>query len=771
MPIALAGHLATELQAARRLSNTLSPALEGRDLIVTGVVASLPQRSSSGLRVRFRVESASLAGSAVTVPPLVSLGWYRGWHEDAESARPLPAVAAGQRWRLTVRRQSHGSLNPHGFDFERHAFERGLRATRYVRDAPAALLAQGVGHRVDRLRQRVRDAIDRTVPERRTAGVLAALAVGDQSAIDRKDWQLFRSTGVAHLVAINGLHITMFAWLAGAMVSTGWRRWPRGMLAIPAPQAATFGGLLAATLYAVGSGWGIPAQRTIWMLLTVTLLRWGGARWPWPLVLLLAAVAVTLVDPWALLQPGFWLSFAAIALLMGAVGRPTVAAGPGDGSQKTEEQAPAWRRALRGLWVALRSNARTQAIVSLGLAPLTLVLFQQVSLVGMLANLIAIPLVTLLVTPMALLGTLVAPLWTVGAWAVQALTAWLAWLASWPHAVWSAPAAPAWAQAAGLLAAALGLLPLPWRLRLLALPLLLPMLMPSPDRPPEGHFELTAVDVGQGTAVLVRTRRHLLVYDAGPQYGRDSDAGDRVLLPLLRARGEPRIDALMLSHRDADHVGGARALLGAMPVGAMLSSLEAAHPLRVAGPPHTHCVAGTAWTWDGVGLEIMAPQATAYRLDARPNALSCVLRIASAEGHVALLTGDIERAQERALVGSGEPDRLRSDVLLVPHHGSRTSSTEAFLAAVQPRTAVVQAGYRNRFGHPAADVRARYAARGIALVETTRCGAWRWRSTAPGVGYCHRDAARRYWHHRLVESPAEQVAPADARPRAEGAAN
>ena len=479
-----------------------------------------------------------------------------------------------------------------------------------------------------------------------------------------------------------------------------------------------------------------------------------GVRWPWPLVLLLAGVVVTALDPWALLQAGFWLSFAAVGLLMASA--PVAV-------RRSPELAPAepaspgrWRAALAWAGVTLRDAVRTQLVATLGLAPLSLVFFQQVSIVGFIANLIAIPLVTLLITPLALLGVALVPLWAVGASVVRGLNAALGALASWPGAVWAAPSAPAWAQLCALGGAAVLMLPLPWRARLLGAPLLLMLVLPPRELPAPGAFDVMAVDIGQGTAVLVRTHAHLLVFDAGPQYSRESDAGQRVLLPLLRSRGETRIDRLVLSHRDLDHVGGARALLTALPVDDVLSSLEPGHPLlALAAGRTTRCEAGQAWDWDGVRFELLRPLADDYARTLKSNAMSCVLRVATAERSV-LLTGDIERDQEAQLVAAvGE--RLQSDVLIAPHHGSRTSSTAAFLDAVRPRIAVFQAGYRNRFGHPAPDVLARYRERGIRIVASPRCGAWRWDAAGPQEGVCQRDAVQRYWQHEAADDDRTSV--------------
>ena len=732
------GFAGTGVRALQRLADGLPAALEGQDLQLSGVIERMPQPAAHGTRFVLRVEAAQLSTPSglqtVRVPQRVALGWYAGFDGDALLGAAPPPLRAGQRWTLAVRlRQPHGTLNPQGFDLELWLFEQRIGASGTVRAGPASinrLLAENTGHAVERARQAVRDAILLRVSDPAAAGVLAALAVGDQAAIARDDWELFRDTGVAHLMSISGLHVTLFAWVAGALIGVLWRRSARCMLALPAPSAARWGGVLAAAAYALLAGWGVPAQRTLWMLVTVALLRSGGRRWPGPLVLLAAAVVVTLFDPWALLQPGFWLSFVAVALLM--VAEP---AGAADGRAGWQER--------------LRAGLRTQLVASVGLAPLSLVFFQQVSLVGFVANLVAIPLVTLVVVPLTLAGVVLPALWRPASALVQGLIHGLQWLESLPLGLWTAPAAPAWAMVAGLLGGALRLLRLPWRLRLLGVPLLLPLLAPPVTRPGLGEFDVIAADVGQGSAVLLRTHAHLLVYDAGPRHAGDSDAAQRVLLPLLRARGDQRIDLLLLSHGDSDHAGGAASLLARLPVAAMSSSLRDGDPLRASGVPHRRCAAGQRWEWDGVRFELLHPPPLDAARSATDNALSCVLRVQagpSGQGRSLLLSGDIGHAQEAALVaryGRG----LRSQVLLVPHHGSRGSSSAAFIAAVAPGTAVVQAGYRNRFGHPAAETLARYQALGVELQRSDRCGAWIWE--ASGAAYCERDAAARYWHHRV----------------------
>ncbi|HZY20667.1 MAG TPA: DNA internalization-related competence protein ComEC/Rec2 [Ramlibacter sp.] len=718
-------------RAAHFLSQGLDPALEGRDLAVVGTVAAMPQRNELGQRFRFEVEAARDGAAAVRLPPLVSLGWYGG-PAAAAGAFELqgggPDLHPGERWAFSVRlRAPHGTLNPHGFDQELWLWEQDLQATGYVRagrgDPAPALLSTTGAHPVERARQSVRASIEARVADRQAGGVLAALVVGDQNAIDRTDWDVFRATGVAHLLSISGLHVTMFAWLAAALIGAGWRRVPRLCLAWPAPHAALLGGLLLAAGYALFSGWGVPAQRTLLMLASLGWLRLSGRRWPWPVSWLFACAIVVTADPWALMQPGFWLSFVAVGVLFAT--DPGHAPGP-----------PRWRDRALGL-------LREQAVVTLALAPLTLLLFGQVSLVGLAANLVAIPWVTLVVTPLAMAGVLVRPAWDLAAVTVQALQVLLQWLAAWPFAVWHGAAPPLWAGAAGVVGGLLLAMRLPPPMRMLGVPLVLPVLLWQAPRPPPGEFELLAVDVGQGNAVLVRTASHTLVYDTGPRWGNDSDAGQRVLVPLLRALGE-RVDTVVLSHRDSDHTGGAMPVLLMQPQARLAGSLEDGHVLQTVRP-QARCLQGQEWHWDGVAFRFLHPAPADFGTAQRPNALSCVLRVSNPR-QAALLAGDVERPQEDRLLVRGEP--LQAQVLLVPHHGSRTSSSAGFLDAVQPRWALVQAGYRNRFGHPAAPVLERYAARGATVVDSAWCGAAWWSSAQPEAMRCERDAARRYWHHQ-----------------------
>jgi len=364
-----------------------------------------------------------------------------------------------------------------------------------------------------------------------------------------------------------------------------------------------------------------------------------------------------------------------------------------------------------------------------------------VSVVGLFANLLAVPWVTLVVTPLCLLGLVLPLAWTLAAEALQALVWVLNACAGVPWAKWSAPAAPLWAGAAALVGMGVWAMRLPMWLRCFGVALVLPVLSWHTLRPVPGAFELVAADMGQGHAVLVRTATHSMLYDTGPRYSAETDAGQRVLVPLLRAWGE-RLDAIVISHQDSDHSGGAPAVMAMQPQAHVLTSIALAHPLQQLGHMQ-RCEQGQSWVWDGVRFEVLHPRAADYERKLKPNALSCVLRVTSQVS--ALLAGDIEAAQEQALLQSDQA--LQADWLLVPHHGSATSSTANFLEAVQPRIAVVQAGYRNRFGHPRPDVMQRYDDLGVLVVQTPRCGASTWRSDAPNLVQCERNQRQHYWQH------------------------
>jgi competence protein ComEC len=462
-------------------------------------------------------------------------------------------------------------------------------------------------------------------------------------------------------------------------------------------------------------------------------LRLMGRQWPWPLVWGAALAAVLLLDPWAWLQAGFWLSFVAVAILFAALPQPVPATLSGD--RKTAR----WRAVK-----AVAKLLREQAVVTIALAPLSLLLFGQVSVVGLVANLLAIPWVTLVLTPLALLGVALPWLWDGAAWAAEGLLIWLGWLAQWPWAAVFRPVPPLWMGVVAAMGAVGLVMPWPTAVRLVGLLWIWPVLAWTPPRPAPGAFEVMALDVGQGSAIVVRTASHTLLFDTGPSYGPTADAGSRIVVPVLRAMGEVP-DTVVVSHRDNDHAGGAASVRGAWPGARWLASFGDNAAER--------CLAGQQWRWDGVLFEMLHPGPEHYgpggegRLPS--NAMSCTLRVSNSE-EAAWLSGDLDAARETRLA-MARPE-LRASLLVAPHHGSRTSSTPVLLNTLRPSWVLVQAGYRNRFGHPAPEILARYRARQMQWVTSPACGAATWRSQAPGEVVCHRVQNQRYWHHVVPPS-------------------
>ncbi len=718
------------LRAELRLDDALSPDIEGRDVIVTGVIAGLPQPFERGVRFEFDVESAGLHDSQV--PRRIQLAWYNGL--DPEEFHDLQPVRAGERWRFTVRlRRPHGSANAHGFDYEAWLLERGIRATGYVRaNRNSGGQRERLDHfvwrptyAVERLREAIRDRFRKALPDYPWAGVLVALAIGDQRAIDAEDWQVFARTGVSHLMSISGLHVTMVSGLFAALVLALWRRVPLLALRLPAQKAAAIAGMLAAFAYCVLSGFAVPAQRTLYMISVVAMALWLDRFSSSSRVLALALLVVLLLDPWAVLSPGFWLSFGAVGLIFYV------------GSGRLQQRG----------W--LRQWSVVQWAVTVGLAPLLLALFGQVSMASPIANAVAIPLVSLVVTPLALAGAIIPDvlqgdaLLKLAHAVFDALMPLLQWLSGWPGAVWQQHAPAAWTVPLALLGIAWLLAPRGFPARTLGMALMVPMFAILPRAPQPGELWLTVLDVGQGLAIVARTANHALLYDAGPLWSPQADSGSRIIVPWLRGEGISRLDMLAISHDDSDHAGGAGSVIAAIDVAQQVSSVPPQRLPQSTVPYRLPCVAGQTWEWDDVKFAWLHPGASEAGLK-KVNDRSCVLRI-EAGGKTALLTGDIEKPAEQLLMQRGA--KLAADVLTVPHHGSGTSSTPAFVHAVSPQHAVFTVGYRNRFGHPKGEVWARYA--DVERHRSDRDGAVTFRFGEAGIATeREREVRRRYWQGR-----------------------
>ncbi|MFS2002146.1 DNA internalization-related competence protein ComEC/Rec2 [Duganella sp. CT11-25] len=742
------------------LAPQLAVADEGRDFTVIGTIDNLPYRFAQGVRFNLAVEQ--VLGAQGAVPPRIAVSWYSGFRDQVTE---VGDVQPGERWQLTVRLQRpHGNANPYGFDYEAWLLEQGLRATGYVRPARdnrrLDSFVLSAGNVIEHSRAVLRARIFAALPDKPYAGVIVALVVGDQRGIDQSDWKVFNRTGIGHLVSISGLHITMVAGLFALAAFTLWRHsfFTRAQLPLllPAQKVAALAGAATALFYVLLAGFGVPAQRTLYMLMVVAAALWLNRIASVSHVLCTALGVVVVIDPWAVLWPGFWLSFGAVAIILYAtVGRVTLRAarqpyrdsGPQSAPHAGTQAAAPSRRQQFGL--ALRAGAHTQYAVTMGLVPLTMLLFGQVSVVSPLANAVAIPLISLVVTPLALIGSMLpAPLAAPVLGLAHLLVAWLAaclqWFSGMRYAIWSAPVPPFWLFCWAMFGTIWLLAPRGWPVRWLGLATWVPLLAAEPSHPEPGRMNVTAFDVGQGMALLIETSGHRLLYDAGPSYGPESNAGNRIILPYLRARGIAALDGVVISHSDIDHAGGALAVLDGVDVGWVLSSLSPRHAIAQAARQHVQCAAGQGWTWDGVRFEMLHPLPASYAdTTLKPNARTCTLKI-TANGKSMLLAGDIEAAQEAQLL-ERDAGRLQAEVLLAPHHGSGTSSTPAFLLAVRPQAAVFQVGYRNRYQHPKKEIYERYGELHIQRLRTDQAGAVTLDFGADLRISAYRQERRRYW--------------------------
>ncbi|MBZ0105454.1 MAG: DNA internalization-related competence protein ComEC/Rec2 [Sulfuricella denitrificans] len=714
--------------AQMRLADALPERWEGQDIRISGVIAGLPASNARGLRFEFDVEKVITPGAHV--PGHIQLSWFDGGF-GRPAVHAVPPLHPGERWELSVRlKRPHGNANPFGFDYEAWLLERNIRATGYVREAPENRRMTERVYRPAYLIEVVREAASRRLSlvlvNRPYAGVLKALAIGEQNAIPPAQWQVFLRTGVNHLMSISGLHVTMISGFFFALAYWLWRRSAALTLWLPARKAAVLAGVMAALAYALLSGFGVPTQRTLYMLSVVAVALWLGRTSSPFSVVSLALLVVLLLDPWAVMSPGFWLSFGAVVAMMGAgvgrIGRPH--------------------------WLA--EWGRVQWAVTLALVPALLAMFQQISIVSPLANAVAIPLISLVVTPLTLLGTILPLDFMLFAahLAMEGCMRFLTWLSALPVAVWQQHGPPVWTLLLAMLGVLWLLLPRGFPARWLGAIWFLPMFMVLPPRPVQGELWLTVLDVGQGLAVVARTRDHALLYDTGPQFGAEADSGSRIIVPFLRGTGIRRLDGMVISHDDLDHSGGAQSVLQAEPVEWLLSSLPPESPALNGVTINSRCFAGQTWEWDGVKFAMLHPPLDSYQYDGfKDNDRGCVLKISSAFGSV-LLPADIERVSEQDLL-ERSPQPLAADVLVVPHHGSLTSSTEAFIDAVHPATAIFTVGYRNRFGHPKADVVERYRKRGIKTWRTDKSGALELRFGDDGLSLQgQRQLRKRYWQEK-----------------------
>lgn len=706
-------------QANWLLDNQLSDDLIGRDIQLTGYIASLPVQGQRAVRFEFDVEQV-MKSPLAAFPDRIRLSWYK---------KELPALAVGQRWRFTVRvKPPRNFFNPGSFEYAGWLLQKRILATGYIRDrAENRLLSdQAFVYPVQRLRQAIRNKLLQHLAHHPLEPVIRGLVIGDRSDMQSDDWSVLRNTGTVHLLAISGLHIGLIAGLAFVVFRMLWSRCSYCCLYLSAPRAAAIFAWLIAVGYAGLAGFAIPTQRAVLMLTVVfgaTVLQ----RQTRPSnVLAIALLLILLLDPFAVLAAGFWLSFFAVVLIYYLL-------------MSLAQNQSRWYR-----WM------RMQGFISIGLLPVVVLFFQQAPILSPLTNLIAVPWISLVIVPAALFSVLMMFIHPgAGRWCLELTTDALGWLWQVLELFSRLDMNVVYMPAPGLFSLILAVagllvlfLPRGLPIRGLGLFLCLPLVFVTPSAPAKGELRLTLLDVGQGLSAVIQTHRHVMVFDTGPKYSAHFDTGQAVVVPYLRSFGVNKIDQMIISHGDNDHIGGANSLLRELEVKRLHTSV----PARFADQTAERCLAGQHWVWDGVTFEVLYPRDVDYESGMAENDLSCVVQVRTAD-HQVLLTGDIEASAEAFLL-ERYGEKLRSSVLVIPHHGSRTSSTEAFVSTVRPAIALLPAGWRNRFRLPNRQVVERYHLAGANIYSSAEHGAVSLTLGSEVSIQAHRQKARRYWHYQ-----------------------
>jgi len=715
----ICGFLWALLRADSILSNKLERTIEGETVVVTGQVVSLPEILDSGIRFEFRIdEMKSQTGVILKTPGKVRLGWYR---ENID-------IKPGEQWRLHVRlKRPYGFSNPGGFDYEAWLFQHRIRATGYVRNKEQnSLLYSASNFSINHQRYLLRDLINKTHIANSEKAFLSALSLGDRSKISANDWQTLMHTGTNHLIAISGLHIGLVAGLFFILGRWVWAFSGSLPLLLACQRFAALSGLSGALMYAAMAGFSIPTQRALVMVSVWMLSLFFNRRFASSDVIAISLLAVLIIDPFAAMDVGFWLSF--IAILIIAYGMTC----------RVHTNSSAWRNAW---W----KWGRVQYLVAVGLFPMLVLWFQQYPLVGILANIIAVPYISLIVVPLVLIGIVllffVSP---VGEFVLQLAAHALWWL--WPFleylsglkfTLWQTSSPSSLTFISGMVGILIFLMPKDIPARWIGMFWLFPLFLPHSESPETGDFWLSQLDVGQGLATVIQTQNHSLIYDTGDRFSEKFNAGAAVIIPFLKHHGIQHPDLLMISHGDRDHIGGAKALLAKYPEIHVLTSIDE----KIVHPNVDKCIEGQRWQWDRVNFEILSPTHSENYLG---NNSSCVLKISNDQYSV-LLTGDIEQALESRLIRT-MPDKLSVNVMIVPHHGSKTSSSLAFIDVVSPEIVVFPLGYRNRFGFPKQDIISRYESRQVKMLNTARDGALLFRfEEAEMIVSRYRYENRRFW--------------------------
>jgi competence protein ComEC len=703
------------LRIGSDVSHSLSPELESRVVQLTGIVSSLPVIHKRHVQFLFDVnEITDHKNQHYALPGTIRLNWYK------TAAIPEP----GELWQLSAKlKRPYSFMNPGGFDYETWMLRQGIKATGYVKKSEFnQMLKVSDGYFMQRLRYTLSQKIKKTL-DKPLLGLVLALSLGDRSQLDSNQWRALTHTGTNHLIAISGLHLGLIAGLIYFLTRTLWRRFYFATQLIPAPIIASVVAFAGAFFYAALAGFSLPTQRALIMIGVFLLGLLSSRRLLVSNVICIAVILILLLAPFSILAADFWLSFTAVILILYIT------------RYRISNQSHLSR------WI------RLQCLLSLALCPFLILWFNQIPLYSILANLIAIPIIGFIVVPLILLAMVLLLPFPRSAEFIYGIVdkisglhwTYLDFLSQQHNAIIPVANANKGSLIMAIIGIVILLMPKGLPGRWLGLFFLLPLLFPISTKLESGEFKFNLLDVGQGLSAVIQTRHNTLVYDAGARFSERFNIGDAVIKPYLRNKGITRLSMLMISHGDNDHIGGANTVIEQFKIDRILSSV----PERLNTSTAEQCRAGQQWIWDGVKFEVLHPS---LKDGFTGNNASCVLKVSSPQGTV-LLTGDIEQQAEKSLLENAR-EQIKADILLVPHHGSRTSSSNEFIAAVAPKIALIPTGYRNRFGFPKQDIMQRYEAHGVETLVSYLTGEISMNfSTAGLIIEKFRSKNRRFWHH------------------------
>ncbi len=686
------GLLWCALHVSTIIQSRLPKAIENTEVKVIGIVDSIPVLHDAGVQFEFKIQQ--------TVPNAV---WPNPGRVLLYLRNSTNLFKVGEQWQFCVKlKKPHAYSNPGSYDIEKHFFQHKIIAKGYVLvEKPYSKMGSGDNNPktwIQNFRIYLKKNIDHILQGKHFKGVINALVVGVQEGISATQWETFRQTGTNHLVAISGLHIGLVASFLFILVKKAYGALPLRFLKVPSLVIGAYGAINAAIFYAFIAGFSIPTRRaiimiTLFMVSTIKRRLVSKSR-----IFFISLGLTILFDPISVLSAGFWLSFGAVGILL-------------YGMQGRLRPSGIWYKWIRAQWV-----------VFLGLMPLMFAIFDKISLVSPITNIVAIPWVSFLVVPLSLVGALCTIFSTTLAGIIlnlahqtfSLINTFLEFTRTMPMATLANATHSMLSISCAIIGVGILLLPRGVKGKQIAVVWLLPLLMAHPVRVEKNMANITILDVGQGFAAVVETQNHVLVFDTGPKVSPQFDTGEQVVVPFLATRGLKKIDRLVISHNDNDHIGGAHFIVQHMAVETIMMSRQDGF---FKNKTVIECRAGDRWGWDGVLFEILHP--STY-LD-KKNDFACVLKVTAGEQSV-LLTADIE-AKSEALLLQKNPLALASTILVVPHHGSKTSSTLPFIQAVNPQYAIIPCGYLNTYGHPKEEIVQRYRQQGIVLLNTVEDGA------------------------------------------------